>query len=92
MQDAVAIPASGPFALTKTDVAFLDYETAEGLVGRPLAAWVRAVRMKKDGPKVVIISAIGDELLAVNMIRAGASDYIPKRHLNRRQLEIDGFA
>ena len=70
------------------DVAFIDYETVASLCNGYVVRWLEAIRKKKKCTQIVVISATGDELLAVRMILAGAADYLPKRLLSSRLIEI----
>jgi len=69
-------------------IAFVDYETVAKLCNGHVARWLKSIRLQSNCSQIVIISATGDELLAVKMILAGAADYIPKRLLSPRLVEI----
>ncbi len=70
------------------DVVLLDYnlgpgfdkDTENGL------AWLRDFRARPGFPPVIFLTGEGDELLAVQAIKAGAADYIPKARLTHRFL------
>ncbi len=70
------------------DVVLLDYNlgsrfdkaTENGL------AWLRDFKKRPGFPPVVFLTGEGDELLAVQAIKAGAEDYIPKSKLNHKVL------
>ena len=70
------------------DVAFIDYETVAGLCNGYVARWLKNICKKPNCSQIVVVSATGDELLAVKMILAGAADYLPKRLLSSRLIEV----
>ena len=70
------------------DVAFIDYETVAGLCNGYVARWLKNICNKPNCSQIVVVSATGDELLAVKMILAGAADYLPKRLLSSRLIEV----
>jgi len=67
---------------TQLDCAFLDYK----LPGKNGLEVLLAVREKGVKTPVVILTAQGDEELAVEMMKAGASDYVPKAHMTPERL------
>ncbi len=69
-------------ANTKLDCVFLDYQ----LPGADGLEVLRAVREKGVKTPVVILTSQGDEELAVEMMKAGASDYVPKSHMTPERL------
>ena len=74
MQSINAVPA---------DCLILDYHLPDGL-GLDLLLHVRAAN--KTLP-VIMLTAIGDAQTAVELMKAGASDYIPKSQLSAERLE-----
>jgi PAS domain S-box-containing protein len=76
-RSAIALMGSMHF-----DCVFLDYQ----LPGMDGLAVLRAVREKGIKTPVVILTAKGDEQLAVEMMKAGASDYVPKAHMTPQRL------
>src|SRR5882762_9620121 len=76
-ESAISILGSAEF-----DCVFLDYQ----LPGMDGLAVLRAVREKGVKTPVIILTAKGDEELAVEMMKAGASDYVPKSHMTPERL------
>jgi two-component system cell cycle sensor histidine kinase/response regulator CckA len=64
------------------DCVFLDYK----LPGIDGLAVLRAVREKGFKTPVIILTGQGDEELAVEMMKAGATDYVPKSHMTPERL------
>jgi DNA-binding NarL/FixJ family response regulator len=63
------------------------------LLGHPIGAeqpaeltWLRTLCRRPDCPPVVVFARDGDELLAVDALRAGAANYFPKRKTTHRRL------
>jgi len=77
-ESAVTLLASAHF-----DCVFLDYQLP-GLDGLEV---LRAVREKGVKTPVIILTAKGDEELAVEMMKAGATDYVPKSHMTPERLQ-----
>ncbi|MEM7284173.1 MAG: protein kinase [Pseudomonadota bacterium] len=48
--------------------------------------WLKVFKRRPGFPPVVFLADDGDELLAVQVIKSGAEDYIPKRRLNHSLL------
>ncbi len=67
----------------RPDVVLLDYVLGEE-TGQE--AMLRLIQAGYEGP-IIIMTGHGDEELAVEVIRGGASDYIPKSVLSARVLE-----
>ena len=65
------------------DCLILDYHLPDGL-GLDLLLHVRAIN--KSLP-VIMLTAIGDAQTAVELMKAGATDYIPKSQLSAERLE-----
>src|SRR5207247_4275378 len=76
-ESAISILGSAEF-----DCVFLDYQLP-GMNGLDV---LRAVREKGVKTPVIIFTAKGDEELAVEMMKAGASDYVPKSHMTPERL------
>ena len=76
-ESAISILGSAEF-----DCVFLDYK----LPGMDGLEVLRAVREKGVKTPVIILTAKGDEELAVEMMKAGASDYVPKSHMTPERL------
>ncbi len=57
--------------------AFVDYR----LPGRSGLELLQQVRREGLTTPVIILTGYGDELLAVEVLKAGAADYLPKSHL-----------
>lgn len=64
------------------DCVLLDYQ----LPGMDGLEVLRALREKGVRTPVIILTAKGDEELAVEMMKAGASDYVPKSHMTPERL------
>lgn len=64
------------------DCVFLDYllPGTDGLV------LLRKLRAEGIGTPIVIITSQGDEKIAVDMMKAGATDYVIKTHLNAHSI------
>lgn len=80
-------PASGALAPDFTgegvDVVLLDYQFGGGETGLD---WLRRFRAQPGFPPVIMLTAAGNEDLAVEAIRAGAADYIPKQSMTHERL------
>src|SRR3954468_13156972 len=76
-ESAISILASAQF-----DCVFLDYQ----LPGMDGLGVLRALREKGIKTPVIILTAKGDEELAVEMMKAGASDYVPKSNMTPDRL------
>ena len=66
------------------DLLILDYELGGGEKGLD---WLRQFKKSKDFPSTIIMTAHGDEELAVQAIRLGAQDYINKQKLSLDRLK-----
>jgi two-component system cell cycle sensor histidine kinase/response regulator CckA len=64
------------------DCVFLDYQ----LRGTDGLEVLRRVREKGVKTPIIILTAKGDEQLAVEMMKAGASDYVPKLNMTPERL------
>ena len=76
-ESAISILGSAEF-----DCVFMDYQLP-GINGLGV---LRAVREKGVKTPVIILTAKGDEELAVEMMKAGASDYVPKSLMTPQRL------
>src|SRR4051812_27592576 len=76
-KSAISILSSAEF-----DCVFLDYQLPE-MDGLEV---LRALREKGIRTPVIILTSRGDEQLAVEMMKAGASDYVPKSHMTPERL------
>lgn len=70
------------------DVVLLDYNLGPGfdLASENGLAWLRDFRSRPGFPPIIFLTGEGDELLAVQAIKAGAADYIPKSKLTNKFL------
>lgn len=66
----------------KFDLVFLDYLLTDGK-GLDLLNWLTGEKV--DVP-VIAVTGHGDELVAAGMIKAGASDYLPKANIHDKTL------
>jgi DNA-binding response OmpR family regulator len=78
---AGALP--GDFAGEGHDLVLLDYQFGGGETGLD---WLRRFRAQPGFPPVIMLTAAGNEDLAVEAIRAGAADYIPKQNMTHERL------
>ena len=70
------------------DVVLLDYNLGPDFdkASENGLAWLRDFRARPGFPPVIFLTGEGDELLAVQAIKAGAADYIPKSRLTNKFL------
>ncbi|NNF51887.1 MAG: protein kinase [Gammaproteobacteria bacterium] len=70
------------------DVVLLDYNLGPGFdkTSENGLAWLRDFRSRPGFPPVIFLTGEGDELLAVQAIKAGAADYIPKSKMTNKFL------
>lgn len=59
---------------------------ADGSAGNPTLAALRALNADPDMPPVILLTEGGSEYTAVQAIKAGAFDYIPKQLVSREQV------
>ena len=78
---AGALP--GDFAGEGYDLVLLDYQFGGGETGLD---YLRRFRAQPGFPPVIMLTAAGNEDLAVEAIRAGAADYIPKQNMTHERL------
>ena len=72
------------------DVVLLDYNLGGGEDGFD---WLKEFRQKKGFPPTIILTAEGDEYIAVKAIKLGAADYINKVDITPKRLaEVIGEA
>jgi len=71
------------FALGEFDLVLLDYRLGkeDGL------EWLREFKARPDCPPVVMLTGEGSEDVVLRAIKLGADDYLPKRMLDRDELE-----
>lgn len=77
-QQALAMLAAEPY-----DIVFLDYQ----LPGETGLTVLHTIRERWPETAVIVMTGQGDELLAVEVMKAGASDYCPKDKLQPALLE-----
>lgn len=77
-----AVNALGQFHEQEYDCIFLDFFMPDG----DGLSVLRQMRADDSLVPVIMLTGQGDEQLAVSMIQAGASDYLPKGKLNREAL------
>ncbi len=66
------------------DLVFLDYQLGEDEDG---LAWLKEFRNKPNFPPTVILTAEGDEYIAVRAVKLGAADYINKKDVSPKRLK-----
>ena len=66
------------------DVLFIDQRLGEAVTGLDVLKQIRAMGPE---PPVIILTGMGDEQLAVEMMKSGATDYLLKDTFNREILE-----
>lgn len=66
------------------DIIFLDYQLGDGEDG---LSWLKEFRRHKDFPPTVILTAEGDEYVAVKAVKLGAADYINKKDISPKRLK-----
>lgn len=74
---------SDEFDWSVYDVMLLDYKLGKDEDG---LEWLKEFGQQKDFPPTVILTAEGDEYVAVRSIKLGASDYINKKDVNPKRL------
>jgi DNA-binding response OmpR family regulator len=80
---ATAPPLADDFAGAGLDLVLLDYQFGGGENGLD---YLRRFRATPGFPPVIMLTAAGNEDLAVEAIRAGAADYIPKQNMTHERL------
>jgi DNA-binding response OmpR family regulator len=76
-------PLPADFAGKDLDLVLLDYQLGEGDDG---IDYLRRFRAQPGFPPVIMLTAAGNEDLAVEAIKAGAADYIPKQTMTHERL------
>lgn len=66
------------------NVLLLDYKLGESEDG---LEWLKAFRTKRGFPPTVILTAEGDEYVAVRAVKLGAVDYINKKDISPKRLK-----
>ena len=75
----------GPgFDWSAYDILFLDYQLDEEEDG---LAWLKEFRSLENFPPTVILTAEGDEYVAVRAVKLGAADYINKKDISPKRLK-----
>lgn len=77
-EEAIAALATGTF-----DCALLDYQLGQG----DGLAVLRAVREQGIRTPIIMLTGQGDESIAVELMKAGAADYLPKGKLSPERLQ-----
>src|SRR5512145_875688 len=73
---------SAAFPLRSYDLIVLDYMLGRG----DGLEWLKALKGRKDCPKILFLTGAGNEIIAVRAIKAGADDYQRKQELTRERL------
>ncbi|MGD8324871.1 MAG: hypothetical protein PVF50_10955, partial [Gammaproteobacteria bacterium] len=63
-------------------VLIADYDTLQRATDGSVETWIRATTARIEpeaNVRIVLLAKASDELLAVSVMKAGASDYLPKR-------------
>ncbi|MGQ0587500.1 MAG: protein kinase domain-containing protein [Gammaproteobacteria bacterium] len=76
-------PLAKDFAGENLDLVLLDYQFGGGENGLD---YLKRFRAQPGFPPVIMLTAAGNEDLAVEAIRAGAADYIPKQTMTHERL------
>lgn len=66
------------------DLLFLDYQLGDGQDG---LTWLKEFRRKEGFPPAVVLTAEGDEYVAVKAVKLGAADYINKKDISPKRLQ-----
>jgi len=72
------------FDWSRYDVLLLDYNLGENEDG---LEWLKAFRRKPAFPPTVVLTAEGDEYVAVRSVKLGAADYINKKDISPKRLK-----
>jgi eukaryotic-like serine/threonine-protein kinase len=72
------------FDWSSNDILFLDYQLGEEEDG---LAWLKSFRRQKNFPPTVVLTAEGDEYVAVRAVKLGAADYINKKDISPKRLK-----
>src|SRR5689334_20324971 len=76
-------PLAPDFNGKEFDLVLLDYQLGGGEDGLD---YLQRFRAQPGFPPVIMLTAAGNEDLAVNAIKAGAADYIPKQTMTHERL------
>jgi CheY-like chemotaxis protein len=74
---------SEDFDWSRYDLMFLEYQLGAGENG---VDWLQKLRSRPAFPPTIILTAEGDEYVAVRAIRAGAADYVNKKDVSPERL------
>ena len=74
----------GNFNWTRYDLLFLDYDLGKGENGLD---WLRRFKSNESFPATIMLTAQGNEELAVEAMRFGVQDYINKEKVSMKRLE-----
>jgi serine/threonine protein kinase len=72
------------FDWSRYDVLMLDYNLGEGEDG---LEWLKAFRKRPGFPPTIVLTAEGDEYVAVRSVKLGAADYINKKDISPKRLK-----
>ncbi len=72
------------FEWSKYDVLLLDYQLGNSEDG---LEWLKAYRKQPGFPPTVILTAEGDEYVAVKAVKLGAADYVNKKDISPKRLK-----
>jgi eukaryotic-like serine/threonine-protein kinase len=72
------------FEWSSYDILFLDYQLGEEEDG---LAWLKSFRRQKNFPPTIVLTAEGDEYVAVRAVKLGAADYINKKDISPKRLK-----
>jgi len=84
--NALSALSTGP--VCEALVLAADFGTGDEEGEPPALAQVRALRQSGSAPVLLVLAEQGDELRAVQALRAGATDYLPKRLVTPARLKI----
>jgi tRNA A-37 threonylcarbamoyl transferase component Bud32/FixJ family two-component response regulator len=74
--------------VTSTDTVLIaDYDTLQRAMDNAVEVWIRATTARIEpeaNVRIVVLAKASDELLAVNIMKTGAADYLPKRLVSGR--------
>ncbi|MFT5132084.1 MAG: serine/threonine protein kinase [Gammaproteobacteria bacterium] len=72
------------FDWSRYDILFLDYQLDQEEDG---LAWLKEFRKIRGFPPTVVLTAEGDEYIAVRAVKLGAADYINKKDISPKRLK-----
>ena len=76
---------SDDFDWARYDVLLLDYNLGDDEDG---LEWLKTFRKKPGFPPTVVLTAEGDEYVAVRSVKFGAADYINKKDISPKRLKV----